>query len=145
MATMSCGEAANSIERNLRHSRADSRRLSTFEIYSTISELHDVWKECSLIGWDGHGALPVEQETYRAAYCLIDSLPLGFPMPSIGAEPDGQLTMEWRKSPRRVLSVSIDPEGFLHYAGLFGMNKRFGTIVFFSNAPDELLQLVREL
>ena len=145
MATMSCGEAANSIDRNLRHSRADFRRLSTFDNYATISELHDVWKECSSIGWDGHGALPVERETYHAAYCFIESLPLDFPLPAIGAEPDGQLTMEWRKGPHRVLSVSVDPEGFLHYAGLFGMNKLYGTLVFFSDAPDKLLQLVREL
>jgi hypothetical protein len=76
---------------------------------------------------------------------LIDSLPLGFLRPSIGAEPDGHITLEWRRSPRRVLSVSVDPDGFLHYAGLFGNNKRFGTLTFFSTPPEELLQLVRDL
>ncbi len=145
MATLSCGEAAHSIERTLRHSRADFRQSSTFGNQSAIGELHDVWKECSANGWDGHGAFAVERETYTAAYCVIDSLPFGFPLPSIGAEPDGQLTMEWRKGPRRVLSVSVDSKGFLHYAGLFGLDQRYGTLVLFSNVPDELLRLVREL
>ena len=87
----------------------------------------------------------MEQETYHAAYTLIESLPLGFPRPSIGAEPDGQLTLEWYKSPRRTLSVSVDPDGLLHYAGLYGANKRFGTLALFSTAPSELIQLVRDL
>jgi hypothetical protein len=110
-----------------------------------LEELGQVWDECQKAGWDGYEALPVENDTLRAAYTLIESLPLGFPRPTIGAEPDGQLTLEWRKSPSRILSVSVDPNGFLHYAGLFGPGKRYGTIVCFSTAPAELLQLVRDL
>jgi hypothetical protein len=87
----------------------------------------------------------VDQETYRAAYLLIESLPLGFPRPSIGAEPDGQLTLEWYKSPRRCLSVSVDPDGFLHYAGLYGPSKRYGTMMFTGTAPNELILLVRDV
>jgi hypothetical protein len=110
-----------------------------------FDELAGVYEECRRAGWDGYGASPVEAETLRGAYMLIESLPLGFPRPSIGAEPDGQLTLEWRKSASRTLSVSVDPDGFLHYAGLFGASKRYGTLAYFSSAPPELLQLVRDL
>lgn len=110
-----------------------------------IEELHEVWEECRTPDWDGYGAVAVEQQTYTSAYKLIDSLPLGFMRPTIGAEPDGQLTLEWRKSPARILSVSVDPDGFLHYAGIFGASKQFGTLTFFSSAPIELLQLARNL
>lgn len=120
-------------------------RDSTLGHPEALEELWDVWDECRIANWDGYQALPVEQETYQAAYALIESLPLGFPRPSTGAEPDGQLTLEWHKSPRRTLSVSVDPDGFLHYAGLYGANKRFGTLAFFSTAPCELIQLVRDL
>lgn len=120
-------------------------RLSKLGHQAAFEELWDVWKDCSQPGWDGYGALAVEQETLAAAYRLIESLPLGFPSPSIGAEPDGQLTLEWHKSPTRTLSVSVDPEGYLHYAGLFGGNKRFGTLEFFETASAELIGLVREL
>jgi hypothetical protein len=111
----------------------------------SLEELYDVWEECRTPDWDGYGALAVEQGTYRAAYALIESLPLGFLRPTIGAEPDGQLTLEWRKSPSRILSVSVDPDGFLHYASISGANKHYGTHAFFSSAPTELLQLVRKL
>ena len=76
---------------------------------------------------------------------LVESLPLGFPKPSIGSEPDGQLTLEWYKSPRRSLSVSVDPDGLLHYAGLYSASKRYGSLARSSqSAPSELIQLVRE-
>jgi hypothetical protein len=110
-----------------------------------LDELSEVYHECNEEGWDGYGALPVEQDAMHAAYCIIESLPTGFPRPSIGAEPDGQITLEWRKSPNRILSVSVDPSGILHYAGLFGRNKQHGTMEHFFSAPDKLLQLVREL
>lgn len=110
-----------------------------------IEELYDVWEECRTPGWDGYGALAVEQDTFTAAYMLISTLPLSFMRPSIGVEPDGQLTLEWRKSPSRVLSVSVDPNGLLHYAIVSGMKKHHDTLAFFSTAPQKLLQLVRSL
>jgi hypothetical protein len=135
---------AELIDQAARRSRMELRD-STLGHREALEELDDVWNECRNPGWDGYGALPVEQDTLTAAYSLIDSLPLGFPKPSIGADPDGQLTLEWRKSPHRILSVSVDPNGYLHYAGLFGPNKRYGTLVYFFTAPSELLQLVRDL
>jgi hypothetical protein len=120
-------------------------RDSTLGHPEALEELWDVWDECRKANWDGYDASPVEQETYHAAYTLIESLPLGFPRPSIGAEPDGHLTLEWYKSPRRTLSVSVDPDDLLHYAGLYGPNKRYGTLAFFSTVPGELIQLVRDL
>src|SRR5262245_30148697 len=110
-------------------------RSSTRGHQEALEQLCEVWNECREANWDGYDAHPVDQETYRAAYLLIESLPLGFPRPSIGAEPDGHLTLEWYKSPRRTLSVSVDPDGLLHYAGLYGANKRYGTLGFFSAAP----------
>jgi len=123
----------------------DVLRGSTLGHELALEELGKVWEECRNPGWDGYDALPVDQDTLRAAYTLIESLPFGFPRPTIGAEPDGQLTLEWRSSSRRVLSVSVDPDGYLHYAGLFGTDKRYGTLAYFSTAPEQLLQLVRDL
>jgi len=120
-------------------------RKTTLGHHAALDELWNVWQECCAHNWDGYDALPVESQTYTAAYMLIESLPLGFPRPSIGAEPDGHLTLEWHKSPRRTLSVSVDPDGFLHYAGLYGSDKRNGRLTFYSTAPHELIQLVRDI
>jgi hypothetical protein len=73
------------------------------------------------------------------------SLPLGFPRPSISAQADGQLTFEWYRSPTRTLSISIDPDGFIHYAGLFGPGKHFGTVAFLDSLPDQILRLASEV
>ena len=135
---------ADLIDDAARRSRSELR-TSTLGHQEALDELWEVWNGCREANWDGYHALPVEQETYHAAYVLIESLPLGFPRPSIGAEPDGHLTLEWYKSPRRTLSVSVDPHGFLHYAGLYGPSKRYGTLAFFSTVPSELIQLVRDV
>lgn len=133
------------MDRAARKCRVALHQFSTLGNRAAVDELFEVWQECRRPGWDGHGALAVEQETLDAAYQLLESLPFGFPLPSIGAEPDGQLTLEWRRSPCRVLSVSVDPAGYLHYAGIFGTNKNYGTLTLFSKAPVELIQLVRKL
>ena len=145
MIILASGPLATSIDWAARQHRQVLRDSATLGNQRAIDELWEVWTECQESGWDGYDALPVERQTLNSTYCLLDSLPYGFPRPSISADPDGQLTLEWRRSPRRVLSVSVDPDGYLHYAGLYGANKSYGTLVFFSTAPDELLNLVREL
>lgn len=143
---MSTVPYAHTIDKAARLPQA-AMRDSILGHQEALEELWDVWQECSQRNWDGFDALPVEQETYRAAYRLIESLPLGFPRPAIGAEPDGQLTLEWRKSARRTLSVSVDPDGYLHFAGVYGCDRRYGSLTYFvsSVVPKELIHLVREL
>jgi hypothetical protein len=106
-------------------------------------ELATVYEHCRLLNWDGFQAMPVEQETLRNAHVLLESLPLRVPSPSIGAEPDGHLTLEWHKSANRTLSVSVDAEGHFHYAALIGPNQRFGEQAFIGEAPNVILDLIR--
>lgn len=73
------------------------------------------------------------------------SLPIGFPAPSIGAEPDGHLTLEWHRSPRRTLSLSVSPDDELHYAGLFGPSRVYGTEAYFGEVPKSVLHLIRRV
>jgi len=113
------------------------------------SALHDelgtVWQDCREPNWDGFGAMPVSNDMRQEARALLESFPLGFPSPSIGAEPDGSLTLEWHRSPRRTLSVSITPDGNLHFAALVGPNRVYGTEAFFGEVPDSILGLIRRV
>ena len=114
--------------------------------HEALNDLFDVYHDCRESGWDGYCAAPVSKESFLAAYNLIRSLPLGFSRPTIGAEPDGQITLEWYRNPNRVLSVSVDPRGVLHFAGLFGADKQSGRITIFPDeTPDELIHLVRKI
>lgn len=108
-------------------------------------ELGTVWEECRRPDWDAHGALPVERDTLGCAYRLLESLPLGFVSPSLGAEPDGSLTLEWHRSPKRTLSVSVSPDGDLHYAALLGPSRVCGTEAFFGEVPESIIDMIRRV
>ena len=105
-------------------------------------ELADVWEECCEPNWDGYNAQPVIRYTYHNAQRFLLSFPFGIPTPSVGAEPDGHITLEWHHSRRRTLSVSISPDDELHYAALLGPGTCCGTEPFFGEIPRFILDLI---
>lgn len=102
-------------------------------------------QKCLRADWDGYGAEPVRAGTLALAYRFLGALPLGVPAPSFCAEPDGQLALEWYRSPRRLLSVSISPDGDLHYAAILGPNKAYGTEVFSGEVPRPIQDLIHQV
>lgn len=135
--------AARYVDESTRRGRRHLHQSNVFGIGSDLlEELATVWEACRKPNWDGFEALAVSQETLRQAYLFLEALPLGFPAPSIGAEPDGDLTFEWHHFRRRTLSVSVGAEGNLHFAGLFGPNRTFGTEAFFGDIPEGVLALI---
>jgi hypothetical protein len=106
-------------------------------------ELAEIWEECRVPDWDGYNALPVTWQTYENARRFLLALPWGLPAPSLGAEPDGQITAEWHHSRRRTASISISPDDELHYAALIGPARQCGTEPFYGDAvPPPLLDLI---
>ncbi len=101
--------------------------------------------ECRMPNWDGYGAEAVSQQSFSVAYRFLDALPFGFPLPSIGAEPDGCLTLEWHRTPHHTVSVSASPQAELHYSALIGPNRVYGTEVFFGEPPNAILELIRRI
>jgi hypothetical protein len=139
-------DAAVYVDEVTRRPRMKLHESHVFEIGSALrDELATVWEECREPNWDGFGALPVSQETLQNVYRLLESLPLDCPAPSIGAEPDGALTLEWHRSARRTLSVSVGDDGNLHFAGLFGPNRAYGTEAFFGEVSKTILELIRRV
>jgi hypothetical protein len=112
------------------------------KVYPELVELRSTAEEA---GWDGYGALPITVDAYYRAAAFLWSLPNSTPVPSVSAEPDGHITFEWYRSPQRTLSVSVSPEGDLHYAALLGPNRAFGTEVFFGQAPKAILDLIQRV
>lgn len=110
------------ISRRLQQSRALG-----LEGKGVFAELDAVYEECSQLNWDGYGAQRILPQTYRNAMSFLESLHLESPAPSVGAEPDGHLTLEWYSRRRKTLSVSIAPDGNLHYAAIIGLNRWFGS------------------
>lgn len=74
-------------------------QTAAFSKQPAIEELARTWAECRTPNWDGYDAFPVKEATLNYAYAVIQVLPLGFPLPSVGAEPDGHLTLDWYRDP----------------------------------------------
>jgi hypothetical protein len=115
------------------------------DLAETFPHLVRVAEECRSENWDGYGAAQVTDKTFWQAFHFLSALPLAFPKPSGGAEPDGHLTFEWHRSSRRTLSVSVSPEGDLHYAALIGFSKAYGTEPFPGTVPKIILELIQRV
>jgi hypothetical protein len=110
-----------------------------------FDELLKTFDECQEPDWDGYGAQPVLDTTCQLAQKFLEIFPPGTPAPSIGAEPDGHVTVEWYGSPQRTLSVSVGPDGALDYAALLGEERICGTERFRSRMPQVLIDLITRI
>jgi hypothetical protein len=110
-----------------------------------FEELLETFEECREPNWDGYGAQSVREETYDLAHQFLTALPLSTPVPSIGAEPDGHITVEWHRSSQQTLSVSISPDGDLHYAAFLGAERICGTETFRARMPQVLSDLIARI
>jgi hypothetical protein len=99
-------------------------------------ELERVRLEAATADWDGYGALPVDDLTYRQAKAFLHVLPINIPEPEVAADPDGEVSLSWRRTPNQVFSVSIGGTGRLSYAGLFGDRTVHGTEYFIDELPQ---------
>ncbi len=139
-------DTAQYVTETTQRNRRYLHKSYAFGIESLLhEELAEVWAECQEAGWDGYGALPVSRDAWRNTYKFLQAWQIGFPRPTIGAEPDGNLTLEWYRNPRRVLSISVSPDDLLHYAALLGANRTCGTETFFGEIPESILNLVRRV
>ena len=120
----------------------ETRTLGCADLFD---DLELVAEECREADWDSYGAAPVLHETIFEAEQFLRSIPAGTPRPTLAAEPDGHVTFEWYVSPKRTLSVSISPEGELHYSAVIGSSRRFGTEPFFGEFPNLILKLVQRV
>lgn len=107
-----------------------------------FSELDAVFEECSVADWDGYGAFPIWRETYEYAREFLESLPWEIAAPTVGAEPDGHLTLEWYTSNRKTLSVSIAPDGYLHFSVLLGSRSFYGSEPIDDSSARNIAELV---
>jgi len=138
-------ECALLVHEHLVASRRMIQKSESLGCEATIDEVRALAGELNTPGWDGDKARPVSRHTMAAAERLVRSLPLGMSLPTIGAEPDGSLTLEWYKSPHRVVSVSVSPDGSLHYAALIGTSAQYGREPQLDSIPPVILRLAEDV
>lgn len=116
-----------------------------FNAKGVFQKLDEVFEECSSAGWDGANAKPIAVETLQNAKAFLKSFPLGMEPPDVGVEPDGAITLEWYTSPDRVISISINPGGWLYFAAIIGAKKRHGIDFALCGVSDDLLGLILQV
>lgn len=124
------------------------RATDTLGQSSLRASLDNLAFECRRSGWDGYAAMPVEPASVEYAHRLLDAVPASRDIEvSVGAEADGQVTVEWHRSPSWTLSVSVSPTGELHYAAIFGSGSAYGTEPFDPSVglPEAILRLIRRV
>ncbi len=145
--TTGSSNEASSLARAIAKDRQRLRENHTLGAGGDLAfrDLCAIVDECRFVNWDGYGALPVVERTFMYAAHFLRTLPLGTPIPIVGMEPDGEITLEWHKSAYHTLSVSVSPEGDLHYSALVGPNTTYGTEAFLGDIPQIILDLVRRI
>lgn len=116
-----------------------------FAAKGTFQQLDEIFEECSSDGWDGERAKSISGEVLQCAKTFLKSFPLGVEAPEVGAEPDGAITLEWYKSLDRVISISINPGGWLYFAAIIGTKKRNGVDFALFEVSEDLLELILQV
>lgn len=112
---------------------------------SAMDALVSIYETSRQSGWDGHGATAISQGVYLNAYKLLEVIPEGISLPTVGAEPDGQISFEWHQSIHRTLSLSVTADGDIHYAALIGASRTYGTEPFIGQLPEIVLNLIQRV
>ena len=109
---------------------------------SALELVFEAWQETNESWKIGEGETPVTEAVMETACRLIQALPLGVPSPAITGEPDGHISLEWYRNPRRVMTVSIGPDSRLHWAALIGSEDPRGSARFADRIPKSLLYYI---
>lgn len=110
-----------------------------------LKTLQETWQRCQQPNWDGDVAEAISMETHDVARRLLESLPSDMPLPTITAEPDGQLNFEWYQSPQQLLSASIGSDGTVFWAALIGSEDPRGSCQFVDQFPQTLLYWIGKI
>lgn len=118
---------------------SQSVSISTF-FDQSLARLNRVGDEALSAGWDGYGARQLSFQSYSQALKLLQALPTSTPVPDVSIEPDGEVEFSWALGARRLLSVSVGPDGRIAYAALFGESRAYGAEFLGAEIPRTILE-----
>lgn len=108
--------------------------------YSVVQDLIDLFEESGSM--EEETMLPT---TYARARKLLDTIPTGFPVPEIGLDPDGEVALDWIRTDRTMVSVSIGPQRDASYAAGLADGTAYGFVRWTDRFPVALTDLLRRL
>jgi hypothetical protein len=103
-----------------------------------LTELERALHGAAVDDWDGYGGAAVTVEARKGVRRFIALLSSDIPDPEITPGSRGEVTLDWYEGPRMIFSVSIADAQRLHYAGLFGESKAYGTESLGADLPQSV-------
>ena|SRR5688572_10515891 len=92
-----------------------------------LAELETVRTEASFVGWNGYGGRPMLPAAYQQARQFLQALPTTSPMPEIGVDSEGEVTLDWVFGHKSALTVSVGGAGRCTFAWIRGLRTQRGT------------------
>jgi len=111
--------------------------------YCAKRALLEEYTLCSLENWNGDAAAAVTKITYTKAYDFLDALPASVEAPEVCASPDGDINLEWYRTPQLMLVVSVSDDVSLYYNGVDGTDDVHGTAAFTGDIPKLILGWIK--
>lgn len=77
--------------------------------------------------WDGYGSKPINRDAVENAKGVLLALPKDIPIPSLSADTDGEVCIDWMTSSRaRIVSASVNAQGEIAWAAMCNEEKDHG-------------------
>lgn len=140
--TSGLSEAAKILQQTQRGIELRCKYAVTLSRQEAMDAVWEAW-QATEEGWkSADDETAISKEVRDTAIRFVEALPLGFPQPSVSAEPDGHINLEWYRNPRRVISVSVAPSDRLHWAALIGSESPRGAVRFIDRVPESILHYI---
>ncbi len=102
-------------------------------------------QEYSRDNWDKYGAKSIDKQSFEYAKSFAFKLPSDIPIPETSVMPSGQVAFIWSMGIRRVFSIIVGIEGEIFYAGLYGLNKTYGTEYFRDGISNTIIDNINKV
>lgn len=103
------------------------------------NELNNLYEECSMPNWDGYGAKPAYKSIRKTVEKFLDALPANIADPEIGADPDGEISLDWCHARNKMFAISIGRKNRIAYAILDGDKRSNGIEIFKGDLPSSII------
>ena len=118
------------------------RQAVTVSRQDLLDSIFEVWQAADEDWKVVDGEQVISEYVMETACRFVQALPLGFRLPAVTGEPDGQINLEWYRNPRNLLTVSIGPDNRLYWAALIGSEDPRGSCRFVDRIPKSLLYYI---
>lgn len=112
---------------------------------SALQRLERLKDAAAIKGWDGEDAEAVSLISYNYAKWFLVEAPLGIIAPDPGVDINGQMTLEWRRSDGRLLSLTFDDRGNVHYIFFLKAERIYGTRPVSLGYSDKLKDFLEDI